>query len=330
MFGYLKSSLLGRNIRALMPDFLAKHHHKALLEAEKKDVSYFTKRKNVFSYGKEVSGYIFPLYINIKKVLSFSSQGDQYVGLLYPALVQGKVREMHMLIDRKLDIVEISEECYGIARLRKDVIKRQKVSIKLLLPAFPESEELGSIAGDSNVMMAFLEKEMELTVPDITETAQRSDNNSSYGSAHKSMGSDNGDESVYTKLRKNEGENDSFVFHEQSLSTAERLVQDDSGERESDSQENIYTITPSDTRIRCRVGIAQISLYGELGFAVRVVQIPLIFTGTPRRGSVLLHVRSGKYKIEYNEELNCHIRDRATNAREAVKNLVFVFNWSNV
>jgi len=302
LFGYPKAALLSRNVKALIPDMIGKNHNKVLVEADKKEVSYFTKRRNFFTYGRQMTGYIFPLYINIRKVLSFSLQGDQYGALIYPLQSIAKSQEMHILVDLKLNITDLTESCYRFLKLRKEVIKRQKVPITTIIPKFHATEkleqELQTNAESSNQLM-FIEEEMDVLIPNITEKAKGENSSKSHSD---SEGANNGDDddSVFSTLRKNEiSANDSFIYRENLI----QLDNDDDQGEDSDNQ--AYTIiVDEEEKMHCRVGVSSVHCAGFVGYAVRIVRLDLD-TNFP---AATLVPKQGKYQLQFNIGLNCFLR----------------------
>ncbi|MDR3548554.1 MAG: hypothetical protein P4M11_09890 [Candidatus Pacebacteria bacterium] len=303
LFGYPKAALLTRNVKALIPEMIGKNHNKALLEAEKKEVSYFTKRHNFFTYGRQMTGYIFPMYINVKKVLSFSLLGDQYGALIYPLPSVVKSQEMHLLLDLKLHITEVSESCYRILRIRKEVIRRQKVPIRTLIPGFPAAEkleqELASNNDCCNQSNFALEEELNVFVPQINEKP-RSDSSVKlqFADEEDNSGGDE-DDSALSNLRKNEaGVTDSFIFKE-------NFMQMDSDDAQDDEQEGEpYTIDVGEEKIPCKVGVSCVSVLGHVGYAVRLVRADI----SQNAKSVALLRKQGKYQLQYNPGFNTYFR----------------------
>jgi len=298
-FGYTKSCLLSRNIKALIPDIIAKNHNKALLNAEKKDLSYFNKLRDFFSYGRLTTGYISPLTLNVRKVLSFSLEGDQYAALINPIQYSIKSDEMHMLIDTKLRITDITETCFRFLGIKKDILKKQKIKIHTIVPDFPTQkkleEELNG-AEEKRNQQQFIESIMDIYIPSITECGKedikgkfRSDNNDK---------SREDDDSSLSALRKNEIQaEDSFYI------TGSYEAQENIEEGNEDEEICVIEIDPK-RKMTCKVGIMPVYIEGVVGYAIRM----FIVNNKDNNSVAILNKEMGKYQMEFHVRGNCFIR----------------------
>ena len=297
IFGYSKNAVLHRNIKAFIPDLIAKNHDRVLKEAEKRDVSYFSKRRNFFTYGRQITGYIIPFFLNVKKVLSFSLQGDQYAGLALPLQSGAKLQEMYMILDTKLNICEITESCYRILRIKKEVIKKQKVNINIVIPDFPTLEKIEQDLVNSPEgynQLLFREEEYNVFLPKIDESLKNEKEKDDFV---KDSNNDDNNDSVFSNLRKNEvTSQDSFRFKDKTIHL--EVEEEPEGENE-----DVYSVTTGSEKIPCKVGYSGISICGHVGYAVRI-----LILNTQNSGQSQLNPKNGKYEISYNTNLNCFIR----------------------
>lgn len=300
LFGYSKSAVLSRNVKALIPDLIARNHNKALLNAEKKDVSYFSKRRSFYSYGRQMTGYIFPLSLNVKKVLSFSLEGDQYVALVTPIPYSIKSREMHMLVDNKLRITDLTETCFRLLGLKKDVVKKQKVRISVIIPEFPSQEKLEEMKEmeERRNQMSFVEEEMDVYTPFITEEVK--DDIKSKMKMRSDNGSHEDDDSLLSALRRNE-----IIAQDSFYNNSVNANLDDIQDDNEFEDEEYYTInTYPESKTRCKVGISPVYIEGSVGYAVRITTIE----ENEDNSVAVLNQKAGKYQLHFYSRGNCFIR----------------------
>ena len=306
LFGYSKNSLLSRNIKALIPDIIGNYHNRLLLNAEKREMIYFNQRKNTYSYGQQITGYIIPLNINFRKVLSFSLAGDQYVGLIYPIQFMGKYKEMHILLDTKLRITNITESCYRMLKLKRDIVKQQKIPITALIPNFPIQKILDAKFSDTRESNKFLTVDIEkidVHIPDIIENIH--DEIMNKPRSHSSNGSHEDDESVLTTLRRNEVlGNDSFIaikLHKDIENIEEN--NEDEGEDEDEDEKRYVININNDEKLNCKISISSVWAGVFVGYAVKI-----IVNEKEDNSKVNIYSKIGKYQFEFYMKGNCFLR----------------------
>jgi len=80
LFAYAKTDLLNKNVNVLMPSIFAKHHDEILKRyTETSESTFINKDKLV--YGKNKSGYIFPLIIQIKPIYHALKDGMEFLAV---------------------------------------------------------------------------------------------------------------------------------------------------------------------------------------------------------------------------------------------------------
>lgn len=311
LFGCTRSLLLGRNINLLIPDLIARHHKKVLTLANEKPYEHFTRKCELFTYGKSIAGYIFPLKLQVRKILSFSVEGDQYGALLHPVQTAIKESELNLLLDKKFRIVGVSEECVRILGLTKKIIERQKIPVTVVIPDFPSDEKLmRAIEEGGDERKLSFEEKADVCVPTIVQT------DNSNNSSKLEMGNSEEDDSIFSEMRVNFGfVNDSF------LNNSNSQAQFDT-EEENDDQP--YTITASERKLHCKITVTTIYATKLVGYAVRVVDLERRY----EECCVIKSARAGKFQMLFSTKFNAFVRVPTDSAKKflAESNVKFVKN----
>jgi len=143
IFGYPKLILIGCNIKILMPLFLANRHQeilsKRIQKEERKDLNY---TKVINSFAKHCSGYVFPVVNVVRHMISYTGESNQFVSLIHIPRNTIRSKELYIIINSGMQIIEISELCVRILGLKKEIIEKQRIQITNFFKKFPSYAEL--------------------------------------------------------------------------------------------------------------------------------------------------------------------------------------------
>ncbi|EAS00830.2 PAS domain S-box protein (macronuclear) [Tetrahymena thermophila SB210] len=157
MFGYSKTELLNKNVNILMPQIYQKHHEDILKRyVETNESTFINKDKQV--YGKNKSGYIFPVIIHIKPIFHALKDGMEFLGIFRK---EKNVKNFaYALATYDNQIRDISSSCLNILGIDHKTISLQTVNLQNIIT---------DILSEKEQYMQKVGKQKEYTFPKISE-----------------------------------------------------------------------------------------------------------------------------------------------------------------
>lgn len=115
LFGFTMAEIRGHNVEKLMPEMYAKRHNKVLEDALGKGAEYIPNKERLV-YGRHKSGYIFPVWLQLKMV-NTSSSGIQFVALFKTDKKAISSNVAYILINKEKKMQGISSSCMKMMNL---------------------------------------------------------------------------------------------------------------------------------------------------------------------------------------------------------------------
>jgi PAS domain S-box-containing protein len=110
IFGYLKKEdIIGKNVKMLQPKLISDHHDDLLNTSITKQADQISSRERQI-FGKHYSGYIFPLWLQIKNLPSLLS-GRQFVATFKVEKTGVNKTAAYMLFSKDRELMDISPSC---------------------------------------------------------------------------------------------------------------------------------------------------------------------------------------------------------------------------
>jgi hypothetical protein len=135
VFGFSKKEdLINHDVEILMPKIYSKYHKKFLESAIQKPPDLLSNKERPV-FGKHFSGYIFPLWLQIKNLSSFLS-GRQFVATFKIEKSYINKNVAHLILDKNKEVIDVSASCISMLdiNLNKLFKKKAKFDIAVLLP----------------------------------------------------------------------------------------------------------------------------------------------------------------------------------------------------
>lgn len=104
-----KDDLIGKNIKVIQPRQIAEHHDDLLTVSIQKAADSISSRERQI-FGKHISGYIFPIWLQIKNIPSLL-QGRQFVATFKVEKTGANKTAAYMLFNRECEVTDISPSC---------------------------------------------------------------------------------------------------------------------------------------------------------------------------------------------------------------------------
>lgn len=106
LFGFLKSEMLNRNVKMMMPMVYQKYHDSFIENyVSNKDSRLFNKERQV--YAKNKAGYTFPIFLMIKPIHSLI-HGIQLFGTLKP---EKTIKSIGIILCDSNGIIDVISSC---------------------------------------------------------------------------------------------------------------------------------------------------------------------------------------------------------------------------
>ena len=130
------------NVEKLMPDIYAKYHYQALEAALQKGPEGIPNKERLV-FARHKSGYIFPVWLQIKAVQSYQ-QGIQFVAMfkLDKKIISSNIA--YLLVSKERRILNISSSCIKMLSLDIQKLKRlnhNNIDINKIAPELFSSEQ---------------------------------------------------------------------------------------------------------------------------------------------------------------------------------------------
>lgn len=136
LFGYTKKELMGNNIKILMPEMYAEHHQEFLLKNIQKLMRGENHEQNLKDrqvFGKNKSGYVFPLWFRLFSTPTLLNNSN-YIGLLQIDKKTASGKIIYFLLDKKLNVCNMSSTSITMLGLHQHMIKYAKLTLTSLCP----------------------------------------------------------------------------------------------------------------------------------------------------------------------------------------------------
>lgn len=126
IFGYnKKDDILSKNVKIMMPSIFADHHDDFLNESLEKAADQISSRERQI-FGKHISGYIFPLWLQIKNIPSLLS-GRQFVATFKVEKTGVNKSAGYILFNQDKEILDISPSCIQLLGLTYDQLHKRQI-----------------------------------------------------------------------------------------------------------------------------------------------------------------------------------------------------------
>eukprot|EP00347_Sterkiella_histriomuscorum_P005463 403356519 len=142
VFGYLrKEELINKNIKVLQPGIYSFYHDEFIRSALLKSSEQMTNKERSI-YGKHISGYIFPLSLQIKFFQSFL-HGKQFVATLKQEKKGINASVAYIVMDKNGVVLDVTSSAIQLLDIDKQkmVKKRIKYDLNVLLPQIFEGDQ---------------------------------------------------------------------------------------------------------------------------------------------------------------------------------------------
>lgn len=126
IFGFTKKEdLLGREVEVLMPRLYADNHKEFLSVSANKSADQISSRERQV-FGKHCSGYVFPLWLQIKNLPSLLS-GRQYVATFKVEKTGINKQVCHLLLTKGKELADITAASLRMLGISHDKIQKKIV-----------------------------------------------------------------------------------------------------------------------------------------------------------------------------------------------------------
>ena len=135
IFGYSKKDdIVNQDVEMLMPHIYAHNHKDFLTISSQKTADQISSRERQI-FGKHTSGYIFPLWLQIKNLPSLLS-GRQYVATFKVEKMGINKSVCHLIINNNSEIEEITASCVPMLGISFDRFQKKVIyyDLQTLMP----------------------------------------------------------------------------------------------------------------------------------------------------------------------------------------------------
>jgi len=126
IFGYIKKDdIISKNITILQPRIVSDHHDELLNTSIQKAADQISSRERQI-FGKHISGYIFPLWLQIKNLPSLLS-GRQFVATFKVEKTGVNKSAAYLLIGKDRELMDISPSCLQLLGMSYDSLYKKQI-----------------------------------------------------------------------------------------------------------------------------------------------------------------------------------------------------------
>ena len=126
IFGYMKKDdILNKNIKILQPKTYSEHHDEFLNVTIQKAADQISSRERQI-FGKHFSGYVFPLWLQIKNLPSLLS-GRQFVATFKVEKTGVNKTAAYLLFSKERELVDVSPACLQLLGISHDSLHKKQI-----------------------------------------------------------------------------------------------------------------------------------------------------------------------------------------------------------